>query len=74
MRKELAAARRKARDDICERLNIVGTMGEHDASDVIQVDYRGLHVNEMCSKYEELVESDLVSCEKHYNHYWERAT
>ena len=64
VRSELAAARLKARDEIYERLNTVGNMGAQDTSDAIQVDYHGLHVNEMHSKYEELVEAILPVVKK----------
>mmetsp|Transcript_5372 Transcript_5372/g.12205 ORF Transcript_5372/g.12205 Transcript_5372/m.12205 type:complete len:867 (-) Transcript_5372:35-2635(-) len=57
-RKELATARDKAREDIYSRMNSVGTMGAqqdgHNSS-FIQVDYHGLHVNEMRRKFKEHV-------------------
>lgn len=57
-RKELAAARVKARDNIYSSMNTVGAMGAqqeggHDGSSMIQVDYHGLHVNEMRRKFKE---------------------
>lgn len=64
LRSELAAARVKARDEMYERLNTVGSIGAQDTSDAIQVDYHGLHVNEMHSKYEELVEAVLPVVKK----------
>lgn len=61
-RSDLSAAREKARDDIYESLNSVGSMGAQNDSHKggnIQVDYHGLHVSEMHEKYEELVEAIL---------------
>jgi len=58
IRKELAAAREKAREDIYNRMNSVGAMGaQQDGRDgsMIQVDYHGLHVNEMRMKFKEHV-------------------
>ena len=59
VRKELATARIKARDKIYSQMNSVGSMGaeqeERGGSTLIQVDYHGLHVNEMRRKFKEHV-------------------
>lgn len=58
VRKELAAARIKARDDVYSQMNSVGSMGaeeERGDSSLIQVDYHGLYVNEMRRKFKEHV-------------------
>jgi hypothetical protein len=58
VRRELAAARIKARDDVYSQMNSVGSMGteeERGDSSLIQVDYHGLYVNEMRRKFKEHV-------------------
>lgn len=57
VRIDLAAAREKAREDIYSRMNSVGEMGaqQEGRDGLIQVDYHGLHVNEMRTKFKEHV-------------------
>lgn len=65
VRCHLASARLLARDEIYEQLNSIGTMGAQlqsrgdDENAAIQVDFHGMHVSEMHTKYEELVEAIL---------------
>ena len=66
-RSELKTARRNARDEIYERLNSVGTMGAQrsmDGSDMIQIDFHGLHVDEMHRKFDEQVKPILTVVKK----------
>mmetsp|Transcript_35059 Transcript_35059/g.84824 ORF Transcript_35059/g.84824 Transcript_35059/m.84824 type:complete len:1109 (-) Transcript_35059:1667-4993(-) len=66
LRSEIATARLKARDEIYERLNSIGNMGAQNVEEdnTILVDFHGLHVNEMHSKYKELVEAILPVVKK----------
>lgn len=66
LQSDLKAARIKARDEIYEKLNTVGRMGAQstELEDTIQVDFHGLHVNEMHSKHKELIEAILPVVKK----------
>ena len=57
LRQELSISRSKARDDMYSQMNSVGTMGaEQEGQDgLIQVDFHGLHVNEMRRKFKDQV-------------------
>lgn len=63
VRTDLAASRRQAREEIYTQLNSVGHMGAQlgasDESGVIQIDFHGLHVNEMYQKFAEQVKPIL---------------
>ena len=56
IRTDLALARLNAREEIYTQLNSVGNMGAQqgasDESGVIQIDFHGLHVNEMYEKFD----------------------
>jgi len=66
VRSDLASARLKARDEIYEKLNSVGNMGAQNSTvdNVVQVDFHGLHVGEMHSKYKELIQGILPVVKK----------
>lgn len=53
VRKELGEARERAREDIYNKMNTVGSMGAEREGGMIQVDYHGLHVNELRKKFKD---------------------
>ena len=57
VRSKLCVARQKAREDIYTRMNSVGTMGAQQGGndELIQIDFHGLHVDEMRIKFKEYV-------------------
>jgi hypothetical protein len=65
VRAELALARQNAREEIYTQLNSVGNMGGQQGDDsdgssgIIQIDFHGLHVNEMFEKFKEQVKPIL---------------
>jgi len=67
LRSELKTARLNARDEIYEQLNSVGTMGAQRSvggRDLIQIDFHGLHVDEMHRKFDEQVKPILPVVKK----------
>eukprot|EP00797_Seminavis_robusta_P005599 Sro136_g064270.2 (368) ;mRNA; r:101763-102866 len=63
VRNQLAFSRVEAREQIYTRMNEVGNMGAESSleggSSLIPVDYHGMHVGEMLSKFQELVKPIL---------------
>ena len=57
VRSMLSAARQKSREDIYTRMNSVGAMGAQQDNNggLIQIDFHGLHVNEMRIKFKEQI-------------------
>eukprot|EP00984_Skeletonema_dohrnii_P011929 scaffold4786_cov142-Skeletonema_dohrnii-CCMP3373.AAC.3 len=64
VRKELAAAREKAREEVYSRCNTVGAMGAETEGGTITVDYHGLHVSEMRMKFKDHILSILPAVGK----------
>ena len=55
VRSKLCAARQKSRDDIYTLINSVGAMGAQQGGNngLIQIDFHGLHVDEMKIKFKD---------------------
>ncbi len=53
VRKQLGEAREVAREEIYSNMNTVGSMGAERECGMIQVDYHGLHVNELRQKFKD---------------------